>query len=459
MTKQKKTQKPENRLLCNPQKVTLAMAKNPIKKETEFPNQLNLFASRETPDPFRKAVQVLHSKPKSPLSLVQRKLGNAWLKNAIDTSPDDKGWWTLGIKELAVTIGFDSNNRDYLKKSAQALMSIVFEWDVLAPAGKRVPWKASVLFPEVEILSDIIRYQISGQLRERMTNPDMYALIDMNVVRRFRRAASLAIWEFCIRFEKIGITAEVEWGTFRDMVLGESSDSKTYQEYKYFKGKVLQPAIAEINAESNHLIALSEIKNGRRIAKIQFSVAKKDNITLKDETASDDDLQLISELVKLGILQSEAKKYLKQYSLKNVSAALTYTRNRMADKKLKAIVNVAAYFRQALTQSFANDVEDNAPVKQDSGSSKNKNFDIQDVFRAHQIEEAENYFNELDAIDQGKIVEEYNVSQSLSSLRLTSKPTKVARSSFFNWLATRTWGEPTAEDLLQFAQKMLSKVN
>ena len=83
--------------------------------------QIALFQSRETPDAFRKAVQVVHSQPKSPLSLLQRKLGNAWLKNAVDNHPDPDGWWQLAIGKLAVTIGFDSNNRQYLKESAEAL--------------------------------------------------------------------------------------------------------------------------------------------------------------------------------------------------------------------------------------------------------------------------------------------------------------------------------------------------
>jgi hypothetical protein len=38
--------------------------------------QISLFTSKETPDAFRKAVQILHSKPKEPLSLLQRKLAN-----------------------------------------------------------------------------------------------------------------------------------------------------------------------------------------------------------------------------------------------------------------------------------------------------------------------------------------------------------------------------------------------
>ncbi len=237
--------------------------------------QLSLLYPRETPDAFRKAVQVIHSKPKAPLGLLHRKVGNLWLKHAIENQPSSDGWWEISIKEVAEKIGFESNNRQYLKESAEALMRIVFEWDLMAPASKRVQWRASVLFPEIEIRGDAVRYQVSSQIRERMLNPDIYAMIDMNIVRRFRRAPSLAIWEFCVHFEEIGTTVEVEWEVFRDMVLGESPTHTTYSEYKYFKSKVIKPAVAEINSRSNHTIELIETKIGNRIAAISFNVEKK----------------------------------------------------------------------------------------------------------------------------------------------------------------------------------------
>lgn len=415
--------------------------------------QISLFGAKEAPDAFRKAVQVVHSRPKSPLSLLQRKLGNAWLKHAVEQHPDENGWWELGIKNLAVTIGFDSNNRQYLKESAEALMRIVHEWDVLAPANKRVQWKASVLFPEVEIRSDVIRYQISSQMRERLVNPEIYAMIDMNVVRRFRRAPSLAIWEFCVRFEKIGRTAEVEWEKFRDMVLGESADGKTYQEYKYFKSKVLNPAISEINAESNHTVKLFESKLGKRIAGLRFEVARK---TLVEETPEDDrQLELLGEQVKLGVPQSEARKISRQYSVVEIRSALEYTRKRMTDRKLAPLSNAAAYFRQALVNRYSAGAEDLTFSPAKPARSENA-IDIKESFAVHRMNEAERYFGDLDAGDQGQLIDRYNARQESGQLRLKKKATRLAQTAFFRWLAVATWGEPTSDELLAFAQRLLS---
>ena len=412
--------------------------------------QISLFANKETPDAFRKAVQIVHSKPKQPLSLLQRKLGNAWAKHAIENSPDENGWWVLGIKDLAIDIGFDSNNREYLKTSAEALMRIVFEWDVISTTNKR-PWKASVMFPEVEIHASVIRYQISSQLRELVVKPEIYALIDMNIVRRFRRAPSLAIWEFCVRFERLTLTTEVPWEQFRDMMLGETAEAKTYQEYKYFKAKVLKPAIAEINAESNLRIELVESKIGKRVSSIRFQIEKK---VVADDTVDDGrTFEVLGEVVKLGVMQSEARRLVKNHPLDEMKAALDYTKRRITDSRAEKLENPAAYFRHALQHRYATLAKDTESNR--TSASKNK-LDLRQAYLESQLADVEGYFKELDAADQRVLIERYNESV-LGPLQIKKKASKAAEAAFSRWLVNDTWGEPTAENLVEFAQQILTK--
>ncbi len=427
--------------------------KTPGDEESQF----GLFQIAETPNAYRKAVQVVHSKPRAPLSLLQRKLSNAWLKNAVETSVDAEGWWTINVASMTEDIGFDSHNREYLRNSALELMRIVFEWDVIAPEKKRVLWKASVLFPEVEIRGDRIRYQISSQLRERVLNPDMYALIDLNVVRKFRRASSLAIYEHCIRFVTLGHTAEVEWEKFRDIALGESAESKSYKEYKYFKQKVLKPAIAEINSESDITVELREQLNGRRIEKLLFLVEKK-SAQVEAEPADEKQLELVGEVVRIGVPQSEAKKLVKQYPADEMKAALDYTRKRSNDKKAQKLENPAAYFRQALTHKWGlvDDIELKGEAKRPRPAVTGAPS-VEEAFALRQMETATGYFKELDVADQDELIHRYNEGQPTPALQIKkSKSTRASQTAFFKWLALDTWGPPTPSELLQFAQELLN---
>ncbi|TXG99331.1 MAG: RepB family plasmid replication initiator protein [Rhodocyclaceae bacterium] len=425
----------------------------PRKKTTDEQSQIALFQAPEVPNAFRKPVQVIHSKPKTSLSLLHRKLGNAWLKNASDT-PSDDGWWTIHTATMATDIGFDSNNRAYLIDSARALMGIIFEWDVIAPEGKRKLWKASVLFPEVEIRPDTIRYQISRPLREQVLTPEMYAMIDLNVLKRFRRASSLALYEHCLRFEKIHRTTEVEWQLLRDMLMGESADAKSYQEYKVFKDKVLKVAIAEVNALSDIEIELIEKKLGRRVQTLAFNV-RKEREHVPEQIDHDENVLDIGEMVKIGILQSEARQLVKKYSHQQIVSAISYTKKRLTDKKSSKIENPAAYLRKALSNGWAI-VDSIEPKQRATTANQEKKPDLIEMYRVEMIREAEDYFRELNSADQTELVSEYNATDISPTLKVKkSKPGKAVRTEFFKWLAKRTWGDPKPEDLLQYAQKLI----
>ncbi|WP_171019813.1 replication initiation protein [Hydrogenophaga sp. 2FB] len=420
--------------------------------------QISLFQNPEVPRPYKKAVQVVHSKPRAPLSLVQRKVSNAWLKNAVQTPPDSEGWWSLRISDLAEDIGFDSNNREYLRDSALELMRIVFEWDVVAPMGKRAKWNASVLFPDVQMTSDQIRYRISSQLKDQVLNPEMYAMIDMTIVKKFRKAPSLAIYEFCVRFERIGKTAEIPWQEFRDMVLGETSESKSYLEYKYFKQKVLKPSIAEVNSQADISIVLKETLAGRRIVNIAFEVSKEGPPQLAMVIDDERVLVLVGEMVKIGLLQSEARSFAGKYSPEEISAALDFLKRRMSDKRASPVENPAAYLRQALKNNWAVVDASSDPggkPKAPAAGQASKADKLLEQYMAEQLKQAGLYFKELDPSDQDELITRYNAQQQINGLKIAKKAGKAGQIAFFTWLGMETWGHPSAEQLLSFATDRL----
>ncbi len=429
------------------------------KKRTKNTGQGSLFVAPETPDAFRKAVQILHSKPKRPMGLMERKIADNWLKRASREDPDTKGWWTVHISEMAQEIGFDSNNSEYLKKAAGELMQIVFEWDVIASQEKRITWKASVLFPEVEIENTLLRFQVSSQLLAQVRNPAVYAFIDESISRRFRRGPTFAIYQHCFRFVKVGKTSEVKWETFRDMILGESAGASSYSEYKYFKAKVLKPAIAEINSVSDIEVDLLEIRAGKWLDSLKFEVRQK---VQKLEMAKDDVLNLpvLGEMIKLGVPQSEARKLLQEHGADAVAAAIAFTSRRKGDNRSAKLENPAAYFRQALQKGWAQAEDVVAKKPGASTKARDGNAELRTAYWAQQDIESQRYFKELDLPDQTSAMERYNAQQETASLKIKpSKPTKGALVAFYRWLGRDVWGEPTDAELVTFAGQLLATRN
>ncbi len=417
------------------------------KKQDE--GQFGLFQLSEIPDPFKKAVEIVHSQPKAPMSLVQRKLSNAWLKNAAMNPPDAEGWWSISSKAMVEDIGFDSKNFKHLTDAAREMMAIVFEWDVY---GKERKFKASVLFPEIEITAFTTRYQISGQLRKHVLNPDVYAIIDMTEIKKLRRGASVAIYENCIRFLNVGWTPAMPWQQLRDMVLGGSS---SYEEYKHFKAKVLKPSLAEINSLTGiHLTLVDKPSGGKRVTDVKFKVERTEVET--DQPDTEEQMQVIGEMIALGMAQSDAKKLCKAHSVGKAEAAVAYTKKMIVQgaKKGEPIENTAGYLKRSLEKGWGVvDAGDNTPSPTPVVPRANKNK-LEEAFKAQRRGEAQVWFKEVPLTTQEATIGRYNEYQQTTALKIKAKgkSSKAVESAFSNWLANDLWGVPTDEEMLEFAK-------
>jgi len=445
-------------------------------EDVEF--QASLFPAIEFPKAYKKAVQVVHSIPLNNMTLVLRKMLNAWIKNAIDTEVDKDGYWSINIAEMASDLGFDSNNHQHLREAAIELMKIVFEFDVLATQHptpklrKLTDWDAATLFPNVKQRSGKLLYQINHELQERVLQPKMYAMIDLNVIGRFKRSSSVAIYEHCVRFVNIGSTTPVHWTVLRSIILGRAEVPKTYEEFKHFNNKILRPSVVEINLLADITVEMKLKKEGRQVTTVQFIVSRKTDATRQDmEPSNEEAMKAIGELVLFGLSQSEAKKMLRAYPAQRVLAALAYTKNRIAYKKASVIENPAAYLRNAVARGYgaseemalAGEMHDtqikgepSTPARSGgAGEKSSSQSKLVDAFMMKQSKEAEAYFNERGSADQDALVERYNAQQEIRGFRIKKgKPFKGAQSAFLRWLAQDTWGQPSTENLLEFAQTM-----
>lgn len=432
------------------------------KPSTPDERQLAIFASHEPKEEFRKAVEVIHSKPSHQLSLLQGKVSNCFIKNAFENPCDEQGWFTISIAKVNRDIGYESNNRAHLRRTIEAMAAILFTYDVLATPEHSKKFGVTALFPTIECDSSDFRYKISDQLRARVLSPEKYALIDMTVLRRFQRTASAGIYEHCARFINVGRTTPVDIATFREIILGKNSGNGAYTEYKYLKKDILKPCIAEINIVSDIFIDpnIVEGKSGRRITSLQFLVSRK----VKPEVplSSDADVaETMEALEEFGLSTSEIRRMLKVHKTGELMAALDYTKKRQADKRAAVLEKPQAYFKQALDKGWA--VFD-APANDDQTALDTRVKDegrknIEEAFAAHQKEEAKKYLESLDSSEQLICVARYNNQQPLRVLRLTEgkKPHTSATSAFLLWLATDKWGVATESQLLGFAMVMIGK--
>lgn len=416
--------------------------------------QLSIFAQIESPRPFRKGVELVHSVPDKNLTVVERRIQNLWLQYAALNPPDAEGWWSMPIADLSKDAIAGSRNFSLLKEAAKRQMNIVYEWDMLPAKHSHIRYKASVLFPEVEIHKSAFRFQISPEMRSVVLDPHLFALIDNTIVKRFTRGTATALFEFCMRYINLPQTAQIEWELLRDMMCGKT-EATTLSRWKFFKSRVLLPSLKEVNEQAPFEAELVEVRSGRGVSDVQFKLKMKStNVT---EELDEHALHAVRQMVDLGVPATEARRTVTSFGLGDIQAALAFTKKRTDDKRSAKLVNPAAYFRKALQQGYAGASAPTTASATAAAPARRPSVDLVALWMEEQQPLIRAYYRELAPDEQNTLIERYNEQQTVTNLRLRpNRKNALAEGPFFDWMIKTTWGEPTPQDLIAFASGKLA---
>ncbi|MEP0192002.1 MAG: replication initiation protein, partial [Erythrobacter sp.] len=129
----------------------------------------------------KKNVAAIHVSGK--LTLLQRKLSNVLLLNAYDTLVT-RNKHQIDARTLCMMVGYNSNDMDTLKQSLRSLAETTAEWDMLDANGRQ-EWGVSALLSYAKLSAGVCEYAYSPALAEKLHDPKVFALINLNIQRRF----------------------------------------------------------------------------------------------------------------------------------------------------------------------------------------------------------------------------------------------------------------------------------
>lgn len=224
----------------------------------------------------KKHVAAIHVSGK--LSLLQRKLSNVLLLNAYDTLTTSRRH-QIDARTLCMMIGYNSNDFDTLKGSLRGLAETVAEWDMLDEEGRQ-EWGVSSLLSYAKLKGGICEYAYSDALAEKLHDPKVFALINLNIQRRFTSGHALALYENCYRFIRTGSTGWWSLDLFRRLM--GVADSAYYESYKHLNAKIIKPAVAEVNKTSNIVLTPEVKKMGRQVTDIRFLIEENPQLAILD---------------------------------------------------------------------------------------------------------------------------------------------------------------------------------
>ncbi len=429
---------------------------------------------------LRKAVEAIAIQPKSgKITLLTRKLFNVLL--AVAQQADDSGdTYRALLSDIVANSAFDSNDTALVKEHLRRMVSVQVEWSTGTSSQKPGrKWGISTLIADAEILEDPttrrvwVEFSFAPKIKKKLLDPVQYARLSLQFQSQLRSSAGLALYEICVRYltNPSHLTMREPWEWWRPILSGtpdtEAGD-EAKREYKYFKRDYLRPAIAEVNAVTNIFVELIEHREGRRVAEIQFRVSeRKQPMLALDEHPNVFDSTLVDRMVKLGIPLKEAQTLYADSEENRIRAALQMTEQRMRSTTLPPVRSAGALFKDALKKGYAPPVDTDAlpngtagklgSAASTVGGADDPKARLRGEYDAYRRKEAKSLYEEQgDAErDLARGSFETDVLPALGShlrddWRRRGLDSKLVETAFFDWLALKTWGEPTDGDLLAF---------
>ncbi|SMF99009.1 Replication protein [Burkholderia singularis] len=432
---------------------------------------------------LRKAVEAIAIQPKSgKITLLTRKLFNVLL--AVAQQADDSGdTYRALLSDIVANSAFDSNDTALVKEHLRRMVSVQVEWSTGTSSQKPGrKWGISTLIADAEILEDPttrrvwVEFSFAPKIKKKLLDPVQYARLSLQFQSQLRSSAGLALYEICVRYltNPSHLTMREPWEWWRPILSGtpdtEAGD-EAKREYKYFKRDYLRPAIAEVNAVTNIFVELVEHREGRRVAEIQFRVSeRKQPMLALDEHPNVFDSTLVDRMVKIGIPLKEAQTLYADSEENRIRAALQLTEQRMRSTTLPPVRSGAALFKDALKKGYAPPVDTVESLPNSIGAGVGKaggtaaagpvddpKARLRSEYDAYRRKEAKQLYEEQGEAERevARASFEADVLPALGShlrddWRRRGLDSKLVETAFFDWLAQKTWGEPTDGDLLSF---------
>ena len=420
---------------------------------------------------LRKAVEAIAIQPKSgKITLLTRKLFNVLL--AVAQQADESGdTYRALLSDIVANSAFDSNDTALVKEHLRRMVSVQVEWSTGTSSQKPGrKWGISTLIADAEILEDAatrrvwVEFSFAPKIKKKLLDPVQYARLSLQFQSQLRSSAGLALYEICVRYltNPSHLTMREPWEWWRPILSGtpdSEAGDEAKREYKYFKRDYLRPAIAEVNAVTNINVELIEHREGRRVSEIQFRVSeRKQPMLALDEHPNVFDSTLVDRMVKIGIPLKEAQTLYADSEENRIRAALQMTEQRLRSTTLPPVRSPAALFKDALKKGYAPPVEE-APAlaaKKATGEDDPKARLLAE-YAAYRRKQARELYDEQGESER-ELAREMFEDEALPALgahlrdewRKRGLASKIVETAFFDWLALKTWGEPTDGDLLAF---------
>lgn len=287
-------------------------------------------------DKIKKPVSMLAIVPTSgAITRVARQAYTIMLMLAKEQGAEDAKTGLFSAPVNTIIKGFDGNlgTKVRLKADLKSMVSHVVEWQ--SPSeGETTEWGALPLLAEVRLKlqngEHWVHWAYPPSLRQEMLDPQIFAKLNRLTISKFRSHAGLALYEICARYQDnpSHLTSKRAWKWWVPVLTGKPMSPDSKVEFRFFNRDTVKPAVEEINEVSELIVEAKEIRVGKSIEYLQFSVRKKPTEKLTHLAPIDG--SALAKAEKLGIPNAIAEELWLRHGNDDLLAALNKLAQRLS---------------------------------------------------------------------------------------------------------------------------------
>jgi plasmid replication initiation protein len=304
---------------------------------------------------LKKHVGAIHTS--GDLSFLERKLSNILLVSAYDDLLT-KRTHSIPVNILCPLLGWDdSKNYTRLKDALKKLASTPIEFNLHNDGVD--DWQTMSILSFAQIKGGICSFRYDEALAEKFYDPEIYAMINLQIQRKLDGAYALTLYENCVRYrpnnkKKHGSTGEWSLALFRSII---GATSKHYDDFRRLNSKIIKPAIAQINKVTDIFLTAFPVKQGTQVVGIRFEVSDNpntanqtslDGLSLAESVEANAEIKALAvykNLIKHGVSERAAIMMINTEGAERMQEIVSYTENRA--KKIK---NTGAYIKRLVDE-------------------------------------------------------------------------------------------------------------
>ena len=214
-------------------------------------------------------------------TLADRRTWNLLLMNAwSDRLEDPAADFTIPLRELRGL--HDSNDR--LRRSLRTLQTTLVDARMPDGALRTVQMLGGTDISDSDREHGVLKYDFHRKLVPLLRELDIYARMEVKILNAFTSKYGLALYEaLAARINLRRTTEELDIRTLRQWFGVENGK---LDEWYDLNRKAVKPAVDEVNALSPYEVEIEPIKQGKKVARVRVTWAKKEPFSPAEQAAA-----------------------------------------------------------------------------------------------------------------------------------------------------------------------------